>query len=220
MAYIFRLPEMGEGLTEGDVASWLVKEGEAIKADDPLIEIQTDKSTTQLVSPVDGTVKKLFVKEDDHVEKGDKLAEIDDGKPGISTNVESEDDDDETDTGSEEATESEESTAPVADSPSEDNSSITGASILQGIHHSAQKSTKTGTSDFNTSSEKFFSFNCIAIIHFSFLFFNDVFFSDNPLPWFRPGLLRRLLLQSGAYRRYSPLRQRNRVKQCLCLLQS
>ena len=95
MAYIFRLPEMGEGLTEGDVASWLVKEGEAIKADDPLIEIQTDKSTTQLVSPVDGTVKKLFVKEDDHVEKGDKLAEIDDGKPGISTNVESEDDDDE-----------------------------------------------------------------------------------------------------------------------------
>ena len=43
MAYIFRLPEMGEGLTEGDVASWLVKEGEAIKADDPLIEIQTDK---------------------------------------------------------------------------------------------------------------------------------------------------------------------------------
>ena len=96
MAYIFRLPEMGEGLTEGDVASWLVKEGEEIKADDPLIEIQTDKSTTQLVSPVDGTVKKLFVKEDDHVEKGDKLAEIDDGKPGISTNVESEDDDDET----------------------------------------------------------------------------------------------------------------------------
>ena len=120
MAYIFRLPEMGEGLTEGDVASWLIKEGEAIKADDPLIEIQTDKSTTQLVSPVDGTVKKLFVKEDDHVEKGDKLAEIDDGKPGISTNVESEDDDDETDTGSEEATESEESTAPAADSPSED----------------------------------------------------------------------------------------------------
>lgn len=129
MAYIFRLPEMGEGLTEGDVASWLVKEGEAIKADDPLIEIQTDKSTTQLVSPVDGTIKKLFVKEDDHVEKGDKLAEIDDGKPGISTNVES-DDDDETDTGSEEPTESEESTAPTTDSPSEDNSSKGGVAPL------------------------------------------------------------------------------------------
>ncbi|MBB1078578.1 2-oxo acid dehydrogenase subunit E2 [Limosilactobacillus sp. STM2_1] len=97
MAYIFRLPEMGEGLTEGDVASWLVKEGDKIKADDALIEIQTDKSTTQLVSPVDGTVAKLFVKEDDHVEKGDKLAEIDDGKSETSTNVEAEDSDDDGD---------------------------------------------------------------------------------------------------------------------------
>ena len=95
MAYKFRLPEMGEGLTEGDVASWLVKEGDQIKADDPLIEIQTDKSTTQLVSPVDGTVKTLNVKEDDHVEKGDDLLLIDDGKDGVSTNVESEGGDDE-----------------------------------------------------------------------------------------------------------------------------
>ncbi|MGM9892473.1 2-oxo acid dehydrogenase subunit E2 [Limosilactobacillus sp.] len=94
MAYKFRLPEMGEGLTEGDVASWLVKEGDQIKADDPLIEIQTDKSTTQLVSPVDGTVKTLNVKEDDHVEKGDDLLLIDDGKDGVSTNVEAEDGDD------------------------------------------------------------------------------------------------------------------------------
>lgn len=93
MAYKFRLPEMGEGLTEGDVASWLVKEGDQIKADDPLIEIQTDKSTTQLVSPVDGTVKSLNVKEDDHVEKGDDLLLIDDGKDGVSTNVEGDDDD-------------------------------------------------------------------------------------------------------------------------------
>lgn len=93
MAYIFRLPEMGEGLIEGDVASWLVKEGDQIKADDPLIEIQTDKSTTQLVSPVDGTVTKLFVADDDHVEKGDKLAEIDDGQAGIQTNVEVEGED-------------------------------------------------------------------------------------------------------------------------------
>ena len=129
MAYIFRLPEMGEGLTEGDVASWLVKEGDVIKADDPLIEIQTDKSTTQLVSPVDGTVKKLFVKDDDHVEKGDKLAEIDDGKPGISTNVESDDDDADTGT-NDEATEQEESPAPTTDSSSEDNSSKSGVAPL------------------------------------------------------------------------------------------
>ncbi|MRN06358.1 biotin/lipoyl-binding protein [Lactobacillus sp. 0.1XD8-4] len=113
MAYIFRLPEMGEGLTEGDVASWLVKEGDAIKADDALIEIQTDKSTTQLVSPVDGTVTKLFVNEDDHVEKGDKLAEIDDGKAGTSTNVEVEGEDN-TDSSDSSANEAETAT-PVKD---------------------------------------------------------------------------------------------------------
>lgn len=93
MAYIFKLPEMGEGLTEGDIASWMVKEGDSIKADDPLVEIQTDKSTTELVSPVDGTVTKLDANEDDHVEKGDKLVEIDDGKSEVSTNIEGDDDD-------------------------------------------------------------------------------------------------------------------------------
>ncbi|MEY8442007.1 2-oxo acid dehydrogenase subunit E2 [Lactobacillaceae bacterium 24-114] len=96
MAYKFRLPEMGEGLTEGDIASFLVKEGDQVKDGDPLVEVQTDKSTTQLVSPVDGTVKKLEAKEDDHVEKGDDLVLIDDGKDGVSTNVESEGGDDDT----------------------------------------------------------------------------------------------------------------------------
>ncbi|KRM25080.1 pyruvate dehydrogenase complex [Limosilactobacillus panis DSM 6035] len=106
---------MGEGLTEGDVASWLVKEGDQIKADDPLIEIQTDKSTTQLVSPVDGTVKTLNVKEDDHVEKGDDLLLIDDGKDGVSTNVEAEggDDDDEDEAPAEDE-------APKDEAPKED----------------------------------------------------------------------------------------------------
>lgn len=113
MAYKFRLPEMGEGLTEGDIASFLVKEGDQIKADDPLIEIQTDKSTTQLVSPVDGTVTKLDAKEDDHVEKGDDLVEIDDGKDGVSTNVEADDDADAGDDSADEAPAEEESSAPA-----------------------------------------------------------------------------------------------------------
>ncbi|MGN1279237.1 MAG: biotin/lipoyl-containing protein, partial [Limosilactobacillus sp.] len=109
MAYKFRLPEMGEGLTEGDIASFLVKEGDQIKADDPLVEIQTDKSTTQLVSPVDGTVTKLDAKEDDHVEKGNDLVEIDDGKDAVSTNVEADDDDDAGDDAGDEAPAEEES---------------------------------------------------------------------------------------------------------------
>ncbi|MBA2914081.1 2-oxo acid dehydrogenase subunit E2 [Limosilactobacillus frumenti] len=116
MAYKFRLPEMGEGLTEGDVASFLVKEGDKIKADDPLVEIQTDKSTTQLVSPVDGTVTKIDVKEDDHVEKGDDLVEIDDGKDGESTNVET-DDSSSSDDSADEAPAEEESAPAESEAP-------------------------------------------------------------------------------------------------------
>ncbi|MBD8085805.1 2-oxo acid dehydrogenase subunit E2 [Limosilactobacillus sp. c9Ua_26_M] len=120
MAYKFRLPEMGEGLTEGDIASFLVKEGDQVKDGDPLVEIQTDKSTTQLVSPVAGTIKKIEAKEDDHVEKGNDLVLIDDGKDGVSTNVDSEDaedaDDSANDTAAEESSAPAESETPAASS--------------------------------------------------------------------------------------------------------
>lgn len=120
MAYKFRLPEMGEGLTEGDIASFSVKEGDQVKDGDPLVEIQTDKSTTQLVSPVAGTIKKIEAKEDDHVEKGNDLVLIDDGKDGVSTNVDDEDaedaDDSADDTAAEESSAPAESEAPAASS--------------------------------------------------------------------------------------------------------
>lgn len=120
MAYKFRLPEMGEGLTEGDIASFLVKEGDQVKDGDPLVEIQTDKSTTQLVSPVAGTIKKIEAKEDNHVEKGNDLVLIDDGKDGVSTNVDDEDaedaDDSADDTAAEESSAPAESEAPAASS--------------------------------------------------------------------------------------------------------
>ncbi len=117
MAYKFRLPEMGEGLTEGDIASFLVKEDDQVKDGDPLVEIQTDKSTTQLVSPVAGTIKKIEAKEDDHVEKGNDLVLIDDGKDGVSTNVDAEDADDSADdTAAEESSAPAESEAPAASS--------------------------------------------------------------------------------------------------------
>ena len=48
----FKLPDLGEGLTEGEVARWLVAEGQAIAEDDPLVEIQTDKATVEIPSPV------------------------------------------------------------------------------------------------------------------------------------------------------------------------
>ena len=48
MAYEFKLPDLGEGLTEGEIARWLVTEGQEIAEDDPLVEIQTDKTTVEI----------------------------------------------------------------------------------------------------------------------------------------------------------------------------
>src|SRR6476661_7498245 len=63
MAYEFKLPDLGEGLTEGEVARWLVAEGDAIAEDDPLVEIQTDKATVEIPSPAAGTVLRILVAE-------------------------------------------------------------------------------------------------------------------------------------------------------------
>ena len=48
MPYEFKLPDLGEGLTEGEVARWLVAEGDEIAEDQPLVEIQTDKTTVEI----------------------------------------------------------------------------------------------------------------------------------------------------------------------------
>ena len=63
MASSFKLPDLGEGLTEGEVARWLVAEGQEIAEDDPLVEIQTDKATVEIPSPYAGTVLKILVAE-------------------------------------------------------------------------------------------------------------------------------------------------------------
>ena len=54
MAYKFKLPDLGEGLTEGEVARWLVEEGQEIAEDEPLVEIATDKTTVEIPSPPAG----------------------------------------------------------------------------------------------------------------------------------------------------------------------
>ena len=59
----FRLPDLGEGLTEGEVARWLVTEGQELAEDDPLVEIQTDKATVEIPSPFAGTVLRILVAE-------------------------------------------------------------------------------------------------------------------------------------------------------------
>jgi pyruvate/2-oxoglutarate dehydrogenase complex dihydrolipoamide acyltransferase (E2) component len=76
MAYEFRLPDLGEGLTEGEVARWLVQEGQEIAEDDPLVEIQTDKTTVEIPSPAAGVVSRILVQEGDVVPVGTVLVVI------------------------------------------------------------------------------------------------------------------------------------------------
>jgi pyruvate dehydrogenase E2 component (dihydrolipoamide acetyltransferase) len=77
--YEFKLPDLGEGLTEGEVARWLVSEGQEIAEDDPLVEIATDKTTVEIPSPAGGTVSKILVGEGAVVPVGTVLVVIGDG---------------------------------------------------------------------------------------------------------------------------------------------
>ena len=88
MASAFKLPDLGEGLTEGEVARWLVAEGQAIAEDDPLVEIQTDKATVEIPSPYAGTVLRIVVAEGEVAPVGAVLVvigevgeELEDGAP-------------------------------------------------------------------------------------------------------------------------------------------
>ena len=80
MANEFKLPDLGEGLTEGEVARWLVAEGQEIAEDDPLVEIQTDKATVEIPSPYAGTVLRILVGEGEIARVGAVLIVI--GEPG------------------------------------------------------------------------------------------------------------------------------------------
>jgi pyruvate/2-oxoglutarate dehydrogenase complex dihydrolipoamide acyltransferase (E2) component len=83
MAYEFKLPDLGEGLTEGEVARWLVSEGQDVAEDDPLVEIQTDKTTVEIPSPAAGTVARILVAEGQVVPVGTVLVVIgEDGSGG------------------------------------------------------------------------------------------------------------------------------------------
>jgi pyruvate/2-oxoglutarate dehydrogenase complex dihydrolipoamide acyltransferase (E2) component len=76
MAYEFKLPDLGEGLTEGEIARWLVSEGDEITEDAPLVEIQTDKATVEIPSPAAGVVTSILVEEGKVVPVGTLLVVI------------------------------------------------------------------------------------------------------------------------------------------------
>ena len=88
MAFKFKLPALGEGIMEGEVASWPVKVGDKINEDDTLVEIQNDKSVEEIPSPVTGTITKIVVAEGTVAVVGDVLVEID--VPGYEGNDEEE----------------------------------------------------------------------------------------------------------------------------------
>lgn len=77
MAYELRLPDLGEGLTEGEIARWLVAEGQEVGEDDPLVEIATDKTTVEIPSPAAGVVSRILVAEGEVVPVGTVLVVID-----------------------------------------------------------------------------------------------------------------------------------------------
>jgi len=71
------MPQLGETVTEGTVLTWLVKEGDVVNEDDPILEISTDKVDTEVPSPFSGTVTALLVKEGETVAVGASLLELD-----------------------------------------------------------------------------------------------------------------------------------------------
>ncbi|EMF0583981.1 dihydrolipoyllysine-residue acetyltransferase [Enterococcus faecium] len=77
MAYQFKLPDIGEGIAEGEIVKWFVKPGDTINEDDTLLEVQNDKSVEEIPSPVTGTVKNVIVPEGTVANVGDVLVEID-----------------------------------------------------------------------------------------------------------------------------------------------
>ncbi|MEK6987359.1 MAG: dihydrolipoamide acetyltransferase family protein, partial [Candidatus Thermoplasmatota archaeon] len=73
MAREFKLPDIGEGVHEGEITKWFVREGDAIKENDPVVEVMTDKVTVQIPSPVTGRILQLRAKEGEVVNVGSVL---------------------------------------------------------------------------------------------------------------------------------------------------
>ncbi len=77
MSYEFKLPDIGEGVVEGEIVGWLVKEGDAVGEDQPIVEVLTDKATVVIPSPKAGTVAKIPWAAGDIVPVGDTLIVLD-----------------------------------------------------------------------------------------------------------------------------------------------
>src|SRR4051794_38650576 len=70
------MPRLGESVTEGTVTRWLKQEGERVEADEPLLEVSTDKVDTEIPSPAAGVLSRIVVGEDETADVGSELAII------------------------------------------------------------------------------------------------------------------------------------------------
>src|SRR6266545_2340473 len=77
MAVSVTMPQLGESVTEGTITRWLKNEGDRVEADEPLLEVSTDKVDTEIPSPAAGVLTRIVVPEDETAEVGSELAVID-----------------------------------------------------------------------------------------------------------------------------------------------
>src|SRR5882672_1013778 len=77
MAYDVKLPDIGEGVAEGEIVRWLVQPGERVREDQPLVEVMTDKASVEIPSPRTGVIAALHAEEGQVVNVGATIISID-----------------------------------------------------------------------------------------------------------------------------------------------
>ncbi|HUR25182.1 MAG TPA: dihydrolipoamide acetyltransferase family protein, partial [Candidatus Thermoplasmatota archaeon] len=87
MTFKFKLPDIGEGIQEGEIVRWIKKEGEAVAEDEPFVEVMTDKATVELTSPRKGTIAKQHLKEGEMAKVGQVIVEIEEGGVAAATSA-------------------------------------------------------------------------------------------------------------------------------------
>ena len=90
MATEIRVPTLGESVTEATIAQWFRKEGDAVAADEPLVELETDKVTVEVPAPAGGVLSEIVAKDGDTVEVGALLGSIGEGAGASATTAKAE----------------------------------------------------------------------------------------------------------------------------------
>src|SRR6185503_12523612 len=85
MTVEIKVPAMGESVTEATISKWFKKEGDAVKRDEPLLELETDKVTVEVPSPADGAIESISAQAGATVQVGALLGAIAEGQAGAAT---------------------------------------------------------------------------------------------------------------------------------------